>query len=463
MKVGDYMLMLERSPDYQTLYDALGVNEVDDIFKIQAQIKNRYDARKDKQPTRVAAAAEVEPEAEKAANSELQRKIQSLTDQLAAVKKNNRPPPPPAYYKGGKCFICGEPHHVNSCQFLPGAQEYAQRQLAKDKTPDKAAAAVPGIAAAAMPAEEGDTAYDYCCLALTAPGGSVAVSKQVCVAHKPPDEELLFDSGATIFCFNRKEFFSTLDLTQHPSTLGISSQGAEDADGVGTVCISMRDTDGVLATLRLTDCRYHPNQPFNVISEPLMYEKGWTFSSETNLLKAPDKRTFRLCRIGKALHFDDAKIITSADKGNKAEFCAAVTTHPRSDWQLSKTHFSEIMEKHCPDSTLKKIELFRTENNKLLEHGYTEEDDAFTKLWIKALFYGNGVYNIPFLLRMLKKALHDFNLSPMDTVFIFVVPYWDELFKKDGELKTLVNQFQVAHIYRSRGITTPESMLQTGN
>mmetsp|Transcript_3988 Transcript_3988/g.13964 ORF Transcript_3988/g.13964 Transcript_3988/m.13964 type:complete len:274 (+) Transcript_3988:1646-2467(+) len=54
---------------------------------------------------------------------------------------------------------------------------------------------------------------------------------------------------------------------------------------------------------------------------------------------------------------------------------------------------------------------------------------------------------LAFLLRMLKKALHDFNLSPMDTVFIFVVPYWDELFKKDGELKTLVNQFQVAHIY----------------
>ena len=111
---------------------------------------------------------------------------------------------------------------------------------------------------------------------------------------------------------------------------------------------------------------------------------------------------------------------------------AALTeTYPderdRSDWKLHLSRYTQLLQpftsrRSDPRETW--FELFSNDGNLISARGYSKTQDAFRYSWTGKDFYGNPVFNTKFITKTLRKALHDFDKSPSDTRFVFILPNW---------------------------------------
>ena len=99
----------------------------------------------------------------------------------------------------------------------------------------------------------------------------------------------------------------------------------------------------------------------------------------------------------------------------------------RSDWMLTYSAFDNVMRQFTPSDTDPKdhfVELFRQPGNELCQKGYSQQDDAFKHTWSGKDFYGNPVFTSKFISKTLRKAIEDFDTSPDNTSFTFILPKW---------------------------------------
>ena len=99
----------------------------------------------------------------------------------------------------------------------------------------------------------------------------------------------------------------------------------------------------------------------------------------------------------------------------------------RSDWKLHLSRYTQLLQpftsrRSDPRETW--FELFSNDGNLISARGYSKTQDAFRYSWTGKDFYGNPVFNTKFITKTLRKALHDFDKSPSDTRFVFILPNW---------------------------------------
>lgn len=99
---------------------------------------------------------------------------------------------------------------------------------------------------------------------------------------------------------------------------------------------------------------------------------------------------------------------------------------PHDDWQLVKPEFQLLITQHSIGCRFD-VNLF-TDGvpgqpcNSQCVIFHSVHDDAFDYPWVCASSYGNPVYSLELITKVLRKAISDYNESPTNTSFMIILP-----------------------------------------
>lgn len=83
--------------------------------------------------------------------------------------------------------------------------------------------------------------------------------------------QYILDSGATVHCFNDLTLFHSIDPNAQIPNLRVANGAFSKVVAVGTVRISLQDSQGKPKILELKNALYVPSMKFNLISVKRMY------------------------------------------------------------------------------------------------------------------------------------------------------------------------------------------------
>ena len=153
--------------------------------------------------------------------------------------------------------------------------------------------------------------------------------------------QYILDSGATVHCFNDLTLFHSIDPNAQIPNLRVANGAFSKVVAVGTVRISLQDSQGKPKILELKNALYVPSMKFNLISVKRMYRDSkitTTFG---------DRATLR---------FKDGTVVSSKGHGiGKHYFLASFTSQQafsvesECDYDLMHQRFA-----HCGDERMQK-------------------------------------------------------------------------------------------------------------
>ena len=219
---------------------------------------------------------------------------------------------------------------------------------------------------------------------------------------------------------NDVSWFLTIDYATTDSLDAVSSTPTEML-GLGEVPFTVyNEVTGERDRIIFTNVAYVPNQPHNLLSHTRLKEVGLNADYENLTLCGNDSR-YRFSLEHGVFPFREV-----SDAPDNCAAAAMQHTHTaRSDWQFSLSELDRHAKRYGDSFGSFTFESFRQEGNECLKDGTTA---AFDMTWIGKCFYGNPVFDNDFIYRTLSKALHDLRLSPDNTKFFLLVPYWTDAY-----------------------------------
>ena len=234
---------------------------------------------------------------------------------------------------------------------------------------------------------------------------------------------------------NQRSWFYDLDTSAKTS---FSVVGGAPSRSAGTGSILMQPTDlasGAQVNIMLENVAYMPDQPHNLLSHSTMRKHGFIPDFE-GLTVTHGDYVFKL-------GYDDGFFPFSDEPPDPDELSVAASVGELRDtenWRYVDSEFEKYAGIYGNSAGKFTHELFYAANNRMGPAVW--DGDSFEHSWVGEHFYGNPVYQNAFITKTLEKALHDFELSPDNTSFFFVLPDW-----RDAPWYALLSQFQIVHKY----------------
>ena len=195
-------------------------------------------------------------------------------------------------------------------------------------------------------------------------------------------KEFKLDTGANCHITNQYDWFS--DYSPRRSEFKVVG-GKSTSLGTGTVLFNPTDDNGNRSvTVRLANVHFIPSSSFNLISHSKLKAAG--FSVDFDELKVRyGGKVFSFQEYSGIYPWSES-VLASSSMAPAPFVSMALDSQGRDtwDWQFIRSEFAALNEKYGPFD----IELFRNDNNSLLEEGYNEIQNAFNQPWAGKSNYG---------------------------------------------------------------------------